>query len=481
MVSEPKKVDRNQQVSFKISNPLTQLDLEVVINHSYDVIFVTDGLGNVTFANTATKKLLGVSLEQLIGSNVKDLLEKGVYNWSPTLKAIKERTVVTGLLESWHGIKQMVTSTPLMDENGDIVMVITNSRHKKLVDKYIEAIRKEKATADRYKNAVAYLSEKDLKQNLPVAKSQQMREIMATSQIIAKTDSTVMLIGESGTGKEVMAKYIHRNSLRANEPFIPVNCAAIPQELMESELFGYVRGAFTGASAQGKPGLFEIADKGTLFLDEISELPLSMQSKLLRVLETGEIQRLGSTTMCQTNVRLIAATNRDLRAMINQKSFRSDLYYRLNVIPIHLPPLRERPDDILALANKFLEELNRQYAFEKNLTTQATVKLLEYSWPGNVRELRNVIERLVITSAGDDLYLEDYTPASCKLDSGNAELRKLKTTEYKGTLKSVLKAVEMQYIKQVLAECDGRIGKAANRLGIHRTLLYRKLKDSNNQ
>ncbi|MTI84252.1 MAG: AAA family ATPase [Firmicutes bacterium] len=479
MVSEPKKVDHDQQVSFeeKVSNPLTQLDLEVVINHSYDVIFVTDGLGNVIFANTVTKKLLGVSLEKIIGSNVKDLLEKGVYNWSPTLKALEKRTVVTGLLESWHGIKQMVTSTPLMDENGDVVMVITNSRHKKLVDKYIEAIKKEKATADRYKTAVTYLSEKDLKQNLPVAKSQQMREIMAASQIIAKTDSTVVLIGESGTGKEVMAKYIHGNSLRAKEPFIPVNCAAIPQELMESEFFGYVRGAFTGASTQGKPGLFEIADKGTLFLDEISELPLSMQSKLLRVLETGEIQRLGSTTMCQTNVRLIAATNRDLKEMINQKTFRSDLYYRLNVIPIHLPPLRERPDDILALANKFLEELNRKYAFEKNLTTHAIAKLLEYSWPGNVRELRNVIERLVITSAGDDLYFGDNYLENNKICLDNENSLTGKNSIYKGTLKSVLKAVEMKYIKQVLAECDGRVGEAANRLGIHRTVLYRKTRD----
>lgn len=368
----------------------------------------------------------------------------------------------------------MVTSKPLLDENGDIVMVITNARDKDLVEQYITALEKERTTAKRYKTAVEYLTEVNLENNEIVAESQQMRQIIKMSNVIARTDSTVMLIGETGTGKEVMAKHIHRTSLRSKEPFIPVNCAAIPHELLESEFFGYVRGAFTGANPQGKPGLFEIADKGTLFLDEIAELPLSMQSKLLRVIESGEAQRLGDTNIYQTNVRLIAATNRDLESMINQELFRSDLYYRLNVIPINLPPLKERPEDILAFAFKFLQELNRKYALKKVFSSQATQAFQNYSWPGNVRELRNVIERLVITTVGDKLNFEDDFLVQSKTRLKTEEGLQDTTKAYQGTLKNVIKAVEDEYINQVLMECGGRVGEAAKRLGVHRTMLYRK-------
>lgn len=462
----------NPQACSKNESGITfdQLDLDQVIFNSYDAIFVTDKFGNVLLANPSSGKLLGVKTEELVGNNVGDLVKKGTYDRSTTLEAIETRSVVTGLIVSWHGVNIMATSTPLMDKNGEITMVITNARDKDLVDKFLSVLEEERKTADRYKTAVEYFSEGDLDPKATVAESQQMRQIIATSNVIAKTDSTVLLLGESGTGKEVIARHIYRNSLRAREPFIPVNCAAIPHELLESEFFGYVRGAFTGASSQGKPGLFEIADKGTLFLDEIAELPLAMQSKILRVLETGEIQRLGGTTLQKTNVRLIAATNRDLKTMINQKLFRSDLYYRLSVIPINLPPLRERPEDILVLAQKFLEELNRKYALTKKFTTQTKQAFLNYSWPGNVRELRNVIERLVITSKDDNLNFEDNTPLSGKTNTKTADRL------YRGTLKSVVKAVEKEYINQVLSECDGRVGEAARRLGIHRTLLYRKMR-----
>jgi len=328
---------------------------------------------------------------------------------------------------------------------------------------------------DHTRTEEEYLSEVDLKNGEPVAESQQMRDIINISKVIAKTDSTVMLIGETGTGKEVMARYIHQHSLRANEPFIPVNCAAIPHELLESEFFGYVRGAFTGANPQGKPGLFEIADKGTLFLDEIAELPLAMQSKLLRVLESSVAQRLGDTNIYQTDVRFIAATNRDLITMIGQKLFRSDLYYRLNVIPVYLPPLKERPEDILVLAHKYLEELNKKYGLQKVLSPQAIQAFLNYSWPGNVRELRNVVERLVITSASDILSYEEDSQVTSQKSTDTVECLQEKKV-YHGTLKSVIKAVEEEYISQVLAECGGRVGEAAQRLGIHRTMLYRKSK-----
>ncbi len=251
----------------------------------------------------------------------------------------------------------MVNCTPIFDEKGEVSLVIVTALDKEIIDRYKEVLTKDNSHEESYKITIDYLSESNFSDKAIVAESPQMVRVLNTSKIVAKTDSTVMLIGESGTGKEVIARYIHRNSLRAQEAFIPVNCAAIPQELMESEFFGYVKGAFTGANMQGKAGLFEIADHGTLFLDEIAELPLNMQSKLLRVLETGEIKRLGDTRTKKVNVRLIAATNRDLKEMINQNLFRSDLYFRLNVIPITLPNLRNRPDDILPLAYSILKEL----------------------------------------------------------------------------------------------------------------------------
>lgn len=467
----------NQQDSYtgKARMPSDQQFLQQIIDESFDSILVTDKFGNLLLANPSAGIFLGYQTEELIGINITDLVKKGIYDWSPSMKAIETRSIVSGIVKNNHGVQLMVTSKPLIDENGDISMIITNARDKGLIDEYISALENERITVIRYKTAVEYLSEVDLENRKLVAESQQMRQIMKISNVIAKTDSTVMLIGETGTGKEVMARYIHRNSLRSKEPFIPVNCAAIPHELLESEFFGYVRGAFTGANPQGKPGLFEIADKGTLFLDEIAELPLAMQSKLLRVLESSEVQRLGDTNIFQANVRFITATNRDLKAMISQKLFRSDLYYRLNVIPINLPSLKDRPDDILAFAHKFLDEFNRKYALKKQFSTQATQLLFNYNWPGNVRELRNVIERLVITSSDDILNFVNDSLLNSRTPSETEQSYLESNRSYQGTLKSVIQAVDEEYINQVLAECGGRIGEAANRLGIHRTMLYRKM------
>lgn len=476
MASEHGKPSSIQQDSFtnKLTKSYEQLFLQVILENAYDSILITDGFGNVLLANAGTEKFMGYQNSKLIGNNTKDLIKKGVYDWSPSLQAIKTRNVVSGIVTNYHGDQHVATSKPVMNENGDISMIITNARDRNLVDKYRTALEIERTTVNRYKTAVEYLSSVDLEKNEPVAESSQMRHIIRTSKVIAKTDSTVMLIGETGTGKEVMARYIHRNSFRSQEPFIPVNCAAIPHELLESEFFGYVRGAFSGANPQGKPGLFEIADKGTLFLDEIAELPLAMQSKLLRVLESSEIQRLGDTNIYKVNVRFIAATNRDLKTMMSQKLFRSDLYYRLNVIPINIPPLNERPEDILAFAYKFLEELNRKYTLKKVISGQATEAFLKYNWPGNVRELRNVIERLVITTAGDTIYFEDDSLGNNKTHLESVKFVPEINKAYQWTLKSVLKAVEKEYINKVLTECDGRVGEAARRLGIHRTMLYRK-------
>ncbi|MBP2667293.1 MAG: domain S-box, partial [Firmicutes bacterium] len=356
-----------KQPSSKINEEIT---LDQVISHSHDGIFVTDKLGNVVMANPAAIRLMEQTPDTVIGANVQDLVKKGVYDRSSTMEAINRRAVFTGLVKLASGVTLMSTSMPIFDDSGELVMVVTNTRDKDLVDKYIAALAAERDKADRYKTAAEYLGGLDSDNKTPVAESAVMRHIIRLTSTIAKVDTSVLLLGESGSGKDVIARHIHRSSPRAKEPFIPVNCAAIPDNLMESEFFGYVRGAFTGASTHGKPGIFEIADKGTLFLDEIAELPLSLQSKLLRVLETGEVQRLGSASSRQTHVRLIAATNKDLKQMVDNGLFRSDLYYRLNVIPVSLPPLRDRPEDIRALSQRFLDEFNKKYSLNKTFSPE---------------------------------------------------------------------------------------------------------------
>lgn len=467
----------HQNKSVKELEKSDLIDLEQVFANSYDPILVTDKDGYVILANPSTRKMMGIGHNEIIGSNVKNLVSKGLYDRSPAWEALETRSVVTAMVRTCMGTNLMCTSIPIIDKDNNVAMVITNARDNDIFAKYRASLEKKRIETERYKSAAEYLGEVDLDLRMPVARSKKMRKIIASCNVIAKTDSSVILYGESGTGKEVIARYIHRNSLRSNEPIIPVNCAAIPNELLESEFFGYEPGAFTGASSKGKLGLFEVADKGTLFLDEIGELPLSMQSKLLRVLETGEVKRLGSTVIRRIDTRIISATNRDLETMIKENSFRSDLYYRLNVIPLYLPPLRERISDICVLANKFLQELNKKYALSKKFTDKTKEVFLHYSWPGNIRELRNVIERLVVTSINNDLAFDDDFILGGKVKSSTVDDDHTeKKIPYKGTLKSVLKAVEEEYINQVLTECHGRVGEAALRLGIHRSMLYRKTK-----
>jgi PAS domain S-box-containing protein len=456
-----------------------QDNLYRIIDSSYDGMMVTDKQGKIILANPAAATYMEQTREEIIGMYVQDMLKKGAYNRSTALEATEKRKVLTGLVKIKSGTKVLSTSIPLFDKAGEVVMVLTNTRSKDLMDSYIVAIEQERDNADRYKSAAAYLGRLDFLHDAPVAESGAMRQVLSTAKMIAKSDSTVLILGESGTGKEVVSRYIHQNSSRAKEPFIPVNCAAIPHELLESEFFGYERGAFSGASSRGKPGLFEIADKGTLFLDELAELPLLLQSKLLRVLETGEFQRLGATSLRRTNVRFIAATNKDLKQLVNEKKFREDLYYRLNVIPLALPPLRARPEDIRALAQRFLDGLNRKYQARKFLSPRTMRTFLSYNWPGNVRELRNVIERLVITSPNNELDFEEEAGANTEVSCAGAALINQKPT-YRGELKKVVQEVEKQYIDQVLQECGGRISEAARRLGIHRTMLYRKIEKTNN-
>jgi transcriptional regulator with PAS, ATPase and Fis domain len=295
-----------------------------------------------------------------------------------------------------------------------------------------------------------------------VGESVQWRGVLRDATQVAATDTTVLITGESGTGKEVVARFIHAASPRRSRPFVALNCAALPEQLLESELFGYERGAFTSAH-QAKPGLIELAAGGVLFLDEVTEMSLSAQAKFLRVLQEREFQRLGGTRLVKANIRVIAATNRDLRKAVARGSFREDLFYRLGVFDIQIPPLRDRASDIVALSDSFLQEIGRSFGRPAaELTREARAALLQYEWPGNVRELRNVLERAAILCEGAPIDVRHL-----RLQSGATSLRD-DTTD--------LGVLERTTIAKVLNECRGNKTKAARRLGLSRTQLHLRIR-----
>ncbi|MDK9711141.1 sigma-54 interaction domain-containing protein [Acidaminobacter sp.] len=464
----------------------TAEQLNKFFENSYDGILVSDAEGTIIFGTPSAALCMGVKLEELVGKNVKDLVNEGRYNQSIILKAIEQRQQQSGVVSvAADGNRVFSTATPIFDEHGAISMVITNVRTDSIMEKYIQELDQIKTKNKRYRSALKYLSHLNVGTNAVIAESPKMISILNYLDRISGTSSTVLLLGESGTGKEVLSRYIHEKSNRSSEPFIPVNCAAIPKDLLESEFYGYEKGAFTGALTTGKSGFFEMADHGTLFLDEIAELPLDMQSKLLRSIELGEFQRVGGTMVIKTDVRIIAATNQNLEEMVEKGLFRKDLFYRLNVIPILIPPLRERKDDILALSKYFLNLQLSDEESEAVLNSGLSDFLLNYDWPGNIRELKNVIERVSIDYSIGEQSLErlieilSYKPQTSpdqsignKVVSADREIEDLSMVE---NLKTHMDKLEKRYLLAVLKQCNWNIVNAAKKLEIHRSLLYRKM------
>jgi transcriptional regulator with PAS, ATPase and Fis domain len=328
--------------------------------------------------------------------------------------------------------------------------------------------------------AEEYISQENVKNELEylqiITKDPGYLKLIQQAITAAQTDATILISGENGSGKEIFTKLIHANSLRKNKPFIAVNCAAIPESLIESELFGCEAGAFTGAKKGGKIGKFQLAQGGTLFLDEVGDTPLMMQTKLLRALQEGEIQKVGSEETISVDVRVIAATNQPLMEMIREKKFREDLYYRLNVLSFKIPPLRERKGDILLLTNQFLQRFNEKYEKSVTLSEKSYEILLDYDWPGNVRELQNCVESCVIMSSGGPVTPETL-PATLKTLSGTCEdipgFQPDPKRHY-GTLKEETDQFEQTVIREVLAQHGGDQEAAARHLGISRRTFYRK-------
>ena len=308
-----------------------------------------------------------------------------------------------------------------------------------------------------------------------IGQDPQFRNLLSRAVTAARTDATVLIRGENGVGKEGFAKLIHQASPRRNRPFITVNCSAIPESLIESELFGYEEGSFTGAKKGGKLGKFELAQGGTLFLDEVGDMPLLMQSKLLRVLQEGEIEKIGREENVAVDVRIVAATNQPLEELVEQKRFRADLYYRLNVVTLPIPPLRERRGDILPLAYHFLDRYNEKYEKSATLSRGAAQALLSYDWPGNVRQLQNCIESAVILCGQEEI---DPTVLPLGPTARSVEATQPAEVRQYGTLREETIRFEGQLLRAVLEQCGGDRDEAARQLGVSKRTFYRKLAES---
>jgi DNA-binding NtrC family response regulator len=322
----------------------------------------------------------------------------------------------------------------------------------------------------------ALLNPDDIDRYGIIGSSDRITEIFETIKRVAPTTTTILITGETGTGKELIARAIHRNSPRKNNPFIKINCAAIPESLMESELFGYEKGAFTGAATK-KQGRFELAHKGTLFLDEVGELPKDMQVKLLQVIQEQEFERVGGLQTIKVDVRLITATNRNLFEDVKDGRFREDLYYRLNVIPAHLPPLRERKEDIPVLIGFFIEKFNKKLDRSvKYIDEKVTNLLIQYAWPGNIRELENLVERMILMARGDTIVFADL-PSELKtaIESDSTSPSGIRQKPFKDIMKNHMEDIEKQMIISVLEECGNNVTRAAKQLGLSRKGLQLKM------
>lgn len=448
-------------------NTAERLDLlSLILDSIYHGVMVTDPEGYVIHFNSSYGSYLGVDPQQQLGKHCTEVVE------NTRMHHVAE----TGQAEiNWtHRIKgqKMVVQRIPIKKDGKVIAVFGQVMFKdaREVGKLAKKLSLLESKVELYEKELISLRSTRYTLSSIVGVSKSLTSLTRDAQKAAAGRLPVLISGESGTGKELFAQGIHHASPRRLHPFVRINCAAIPKDLLESELFGYERGAFTGASASGKPGKFEMAHRGTLFLDEIGDLPLEMQPKLLRVLEERELERVGGTSPVRVDFRLIAATNQDLEQMLSEGRFRQDLYYRLSVIPIHIPPLRERREDIAPLAYHLLERIARDsYGPEIKLDTRAEQVLRSYDWPGNARELANLLEGIASSLEGDVIY-RHHLPFHLY-----RRLRK-RTAPNQFTLREVKENAEKAAICLALEKSDNNKAAAANLLGIHRTLLYKKMR-----
>lgn len=454
--------------------------LNIVLESAYEGIVVVDKHAIIREFNRAYSRFLGVRQEDVIGRKVTDVientrlhivLETGVPERG-FIQEINGQDMVVHRIPIWKDQRVVGAIGMLIFEGVSEVYHILQRAQNMYVSKHNENDNKFKHVE---KSTVPLVKADRVTFDKIIGSAESLQKVKRVARRAAKVASTVLITGESGTGKELFAKAIHYNSEYADGPFVSVNCSAIPEHLLESELFGYEDGAFTGARKGGKPGKFEQANKGTIFLDEIGDMPLAMQAKILRVLQERTVERVGGTHGAAIDIRIIAATNQNLYELVRKGEFRADLFYRLNIIPIHLPPLRERKEDIPKLISYSLEHLSTKNQLPPKQFHQDTIKkMMEYDWPGNVRELVNTVEMLLVLSESEVITPHDLPTKF--FDSFNDKKVERMSESCAWPMKDWMNQREYQLILQALEECNGNKAAAARKLGIHRSTLYEKLK-----
>ncbi len=442
--------------------------LDSVLNQVNESVCGIDRLHRVVMWNPKAEELYGVNADSILTHRIEDFFSNlRVSNCMHEKKELKGH-----YHQPCEGTHVLINSAPVMDGE-EVLGGLSVEKDITEVVQLNQELTRASSQVKLLEQEIKKMSGQDDAFRKLIGRSQAIRNLISFGKKVSVTDATILLRGESGTGKELLARAIHQNSHRHLFPFIVVNCGAIPANLFESELFGYEGGAFTGADRKGKPGMFELANGGTLFLDEIGEMPVEMQVKLLRVLQEGTYYRVGGSQPVQVNVRVLAATHRDLETMISRGQFREDLYYRLNVVSLEIPPLRDRREDIPELVHLFLQEFSPKYDKSINKLEPAVMtSFLDYSWPGNVRELKNAVERLVVLTEGETID-EQSLPENLRR---NTYISVVTSPMTQGKLMNVAVEAEKQLILKTLQQVRGNRSEAARVLGIPRSTLYYKLR-----
>ncbi len=463
LIEDIKKLEKiiSQTSKFKI----LEKEVETILDAIHDDILIADRNGIITKVYPSFEKVYGIKKTEAEGKSVYELEKKGYFKPSITGKVLKKKSQITMMQETKDGRKLIATATPIKNEKNEITKVISFTRD---VTDYL-TLKKQYSLLEnkvkKYSAEIEKLRNKNKKTPDIIGESEEIKKIINTIEKIACFDTNILIEGESGVGKTMFARMIHSKSKRSEGPLIEIDCGAIPDKLLESELFGYEKGAFTGASNEGKVGLIELSDKGTLFLDEIGELPVNLQMKLLKVIEEKKITHIGGTKQIDVDFRLITATNKNLKDLINKKRFREDLYYRLNIIYIEIPSLRERKKDIKELSNYFLQKYNKKYNLNKRFDEDVYYYLKKYRWPGNIRELSNIIERMVLVSSSEEICIDslpNFRAQSPKQENCN-------------DLKKALENYEEDLIKLAYEKYKSTVG-VAKELSISQATASRKIK-----
>lgn len=472
VVSFQKKMISDDVSEFETPDVLRR-EVRTIFDVNHDGLWIINGAGFIVNVNHAAETLSGIKASELVGRHVDEIEERGIVDVSLTKQVLQQREQVS----MWQytrrtGRRIFATGTPSFDDNGELSFIVVNQRDETELQKLGQELERAKQINAMFQEELAVRNALDAAGETFVAQSPEMREVLRVALKLAKMGvSGILILGESGTGKGQLAKFIHEHSNRRDRPFTQINCAALPESVLESELFGYERGAFTGARSEGKPGLLELAEGGTLFLDEIGDMPFSIQAKVLKYLDDQEIRRLGGTRSRVVECSVIAATNHDLAKLVREKKFRQDLFYRLNSFTLRMRPLRDRPDDILPLAFHFLKKYNAKFKTRKRLSPALADAWARYSFPGNVRELEGLIKNAVVMAHGDVL-----DPSVCAFAAAPVPRSgDVSGAAAGGGWRERIETLEKTILAEVAAQ-SANTREMARRLGIDQSTVVRKMR-----